>query len=279
MPMASFQLLFMRKMPTKIVSLAKSLIRQANMLLGRLPRIYRSKHIYKMRRIGSVYGGWWVADSLVSSKPVVLSCGLGEDATFDVGFLREYGGIVLIADPTPKAVKYFAVIRGRLGMAPDGNSPESGAVSPLSYDLRGIDGDMIKFLPTAVWNKRELIRFYKPPNPEHVSHSAINFQNLYRTDTPYIEVQADTISGILTERGIGSIDLLKLDIEGAEIEALHQMIQDGIMPRQIMVEYDEMSKPSVYSAGRIKACHNELVKSGYQLIHVEGQNFTYVRNS
>jgi hypothetical protein len=104
----------------------------------------------------------------------------------------------------------------------------------------------------------------------------LNFQNNYATDTPYIEVQSITIDQLMSEFKIDTIDLIKLDIEGAEIEVIIDLLQKGIYPKQILVEYDELSKPSRKSKKRIELAHNALVNSEYILLCKDGINFTYL---
>ena len=52
-------------------------------------------------------------------------------------------------------------------------------------------------LKKALWNKNEKLRFFSPPNPEHVSHSIINYQNRYKENTNFIEVDAISIDKLL----------------------------------------------------------------------------------
>ena len=46
----------------------------------------------------------------------------------------------------------------------------------------------------------------------------------------------------MNEYGHSKIDLLKLDIEGAEIEVLQQMLDDKIFPGYVLVEFDLLLK-------------------------------------
>ena len=88
----------------------------------------------------------------------------------------------------------------------------------------------------ALWNKNESLRFYEPPNPNHVSHSIINYQNEYKKNTSFIEVSAITIENLLNELNLNpeDIPLIKLDIEGAEIEFLNNCLNYGFKPRKYL---------------------------------------------
>jgi hypothetical protein len=44
------------------------------------------------------------------SNAKVLTCGLGEDASFDVEFASKYNAEAIVVDPTPRAIQQFAEI-------------------------------------------------------------------------------------------------------------------------------------------------------------------------
>jgi hypothetical protein len=76
------------------------------------------------------------------------------------------------------------------------------------------------------------------------------------------------------------IPLIKLDIEGAEIEVITSFLDDGIRPEQILVEYDELNNPSLKTRRRVIGCHNKLTLNNYNLIHYSNpNNFLYVLKS
>jgi FkbM family methyltransferase len=132
----------------------------------------------------------------------------------------------------------------------------------------------------ALWIEEKKLRFFSPLDTAHVSHSILNYQNNYRTDSDFIEVEAITIDKLLHDFNIKKIDLIKLDIEGAEIEVIQDMLDKNISPAQILVEYDELAVPSKKSKLRIQACHNALVAKGYRLINFDKpSNFLYTNLS
>jgi len=51
---------------------------------------------------GTAYGGWPVITSQLDSTSTVLSFGLGEDISFDLGVIDRFGSAVHGFDPTPK---------------------------------------------------------------------------------------------------------------------------------------------------------------------------------
>jgi FkbM family methyltransferase len=88
-----------------------------------------------------------------------------------------------------------------------------------AYGLAVIDGD---------------VTFYPPENPEHVSHSMLERPE---TANRVISVPVRSLPSIMKELGHESIDVLKMDIEGAEYDVLDALIASGTRPKQLLVEF------------------------------------------
>jgi FkbM family methyltransferase len=245
------------------------------------PQIKKSAHNFKLIRLGSRHGGWTLVDSKSLRESVVVSCGLGEDASFDVELANRFAAKVVIVDPTPRAVRHFQQITERYGLPATNSYMDKGAAqNPAAYDLSQISPKRFDLVQKAVWNKNGTVKFFAPKNHNHVSHSIVNFQHNWSSETDHMEVPAITFSDLLREQGIKDLPLVKFDIEGAEIEVLEEMMEKEIYPSQILVEFDEITVPSKRSKDRIEKTHRNLVDHGYQLLHVDGpSNFLYARPS
>ncbi|MCK9802119.1 FkbM family methyltransferase [Pseudomonas sp. MAFF 302030] len=232
-------------------------------------------------RLGTSYGGWNFLDDGSLKNSLIISAGLGEDASFDIEFAAKYAARVIVVDPTPRAISHFEEIKKNIGRSRSAQYVNSGTQPVEAYDLSNINKSQLTLVTKALWNKSEKLKFFSPPDHSHVSHSIINFQNNYRKDTDFIEVEAVTLSGLIRETGINSSDvsLLKLDIEGAEIEVLTQCISEGFKPSQILVEFDELNCPSKKGFARISEIHSLLTSSGYRLVCTDGNaDFLYIKN-
>ncbi len=247
-------------------------------LIGHMPALPLARHDYTLRRLGTVYGGWVFAETPIRDCLVVVSCGLGEDASFDVEYAARYGAKVIAVDPTPRAIRHFQLITARLG-SPKTQAYTSSGLQPVeAYDLSRITAGQLLLCDKAIWNVAGELRFFAPANPQNVSYSAVNFQNDYSTETPHIVVEATTMDQLMSAFGLNDISLLKLDIEGAEVEVILDMLAKGIRPRQVLVEYDELAKPGPHASRRVAAAHAALIAAGYSLINAEFYNFTYIRH-
>ena len=80
----------------------------------------------------------------------------------------------------------------------------------------------------------------------------------------------------MEDHGIENLPLLKIDIEGAEIEVIEKMVDDKIFPDQLLVEYDELLHRTERGINRMQKTHDLLIECGYNLIHSDsGANFLY----
>lgn len=196
-----------------------------------------------VKAIGNRGGEWVVPRELIRAGMCCYCVGVGENATFDLSLSTEYACEVVSFDPTPRAISYVNELQAK-------------------HDLT-----KWQFVPIAVWKADGSLRLYEPANPEHVSHSALNLQNT----TKYIEVHSRRLKTIMCDRGHRQIDLLKLDIEGAEHDVLADMLTSDIRPQVVCFEMDQPC-----SLGRMwKTCRG-LAIGGYAVINISGWNVTLV---
>ncbi|WP_257195683.1 MULTISPECIES: FkbM family methyltransferase [unclassified Bradyrhizobium] len=243
------------------------------------PRIKIEPGVAKIVRLGSRYGGWILEDSPDLHGATIVSCGLGEDASFDCEFAAKYSATVIIVDPTPRAVAHFTAIQAEMGRE-NRTAYVDGGKQPISaYPLSRLSADMLRLEPSALWTENTVLKFFAPPNPAHVSHSIINFQNNYATNTDHIEVPSVTLDQLVAKYNLTDLPLLKLDIEGAEVDVLLKMTTTNVRPRQVLVEFDEMLFPSSRGKERAESVDQALRSAGYTCRYKDGPaNFLYVRD-
>ena len=185
------------------------------------------------KRFGSEYGGWNVVAASINSGSVVYSFGIGEDASFDTELIAEFGLTVHAFDPTPKSIQWVK------------NQGFSSKFVMHEYGLAAFDG----------------IAFFNPPeNEEHVSHTLLDRP---ATKTKAISVPVKKLSTIMEELGHEHIEILKVDIEGAEYDVINDMDRSGIIPNQVLVEFHH-EFPGV-GAKMTKDAINKLRSIGYLL--------------
>ena len=232
----------------------------------------------KLDRLGSDYGGWvFVPDpSLFGST--MLSCGLGEDASFDIEFAQRYRASVVLVDPTPRAIAHFNAIVCNLGKPKSVDYSPGGMQQVESYDLTRIGIDQLSLVPFALSDSVGTAKFYEPPNPEHVSHSLVNLQNRYADNTPSIEVSTVNFENLIQNEKLAEISIAKFDIEGSEIAVVPDMIASGVFPGQVLIEFDEMNFPSPRARDNFLKIDRLLNDHGYEAVFFDSRScVTFIR--
>ena len=197
-----------------------------------------------MRRLGSHYGGYYIPLSLLSSESIYYSAGVGEDITFDLGLIDATGCQVFALDPTPRSIEFVR---------------REAANQPRFH-----------FQPLGLWHEEATLRFYAPQDPRHVSHSILNLQG---TDD-YFEAACKTLSSIMAELGHDHLDLLKLNIEGAQYAVLDSIVENRVPVKVLAIAIDQPTSPvKVFKTVR------GLQRAGYSLVKVDGWTYTFVNES
>jgi FkbM family methyltransferase len=225
----------------------------------------------EMLRLGSAHGGWTLPRASIQPGAVAVCIGAGEDISLDVELNRQ-GMNVYILDPTPRARKHVANV---MDAVRNGGAKIAIDRSPTEfYNFEGVAGERFHFLDAGVWNENTTMRFFAPANQEHVSHSIANLQHTQEG----FDAKCLTLRSICEELSLSQIDLLKMDIEGAEYEVLRDVATHGPHPPAICVEFDEIRNPADGQFwGRIAEAVDVMKKAGYRLAHVEQSNAMFLR--
>ena len=200
--------------------------------------------------LGSKYGGWVVPVGLLDSESVCYCGGCGEDISFDLELIKIFHCNVYAFDPAPRAVSYVNTIINDI---------------PLYH-----------FFDVGLWDCQDQLKFYATRNNDCASHSLLSIQ---RTEK-YIKVDVKRLSQIMHENNHQKIDLLKIDIEGAEYKVIGSILEDRLDIKILCVEFDEFINPlnSEYMS-RIRSSIKSLLMNRYQLVYSqENGKYTFVRN-
>src|SRR5713101_7131829 len=63
---------------------------------------------YALSEVGSAYGGYFLDSSLIEPDPIVYSLGVGEDISFDLALIQQFGVTIHAFDPTPRVREWLA---------------------------------------------------------------------------------------------------------------------------------------------------------------------------
>ena len=179
------------------------------------PKVESSK--YQINHYGTNYGGYDIIDNLEIKN--VISCGLGEDASFDVEILNRKNCKVYMVDPTPKAIKHYEQIRNNFGSKRKFEYSNDGKQPVESYNLEKINETNFILIDKAIYNSsKKWLKLYQPLNENFVSASLNQIKN---HNQKFFYAEIITLDEIIKQYKVHNIDLLKLDIEGAEVDVIH----------------------------------------------------------
>lgn len=227
-----------------------------------------------VERIGTPYGGWIIPENWLQPDSVCYLVGAGEDISFDLGVAAKYGCPVHIFDPTPRAVAHVEGLVQNLkqGLATKCSTSPTGFYPEYNPEVAG----QLHFHAVGIWNEDTTLQFFAPQNESHVSHSLVNLQH----SEHYIEVPVRRLSGLMRELGHSRIDLLKLDIEGAEYQVIQSLLEDKIEVGILCIEFDESAANHLDTKylQRIEDSLKALLTAGFRVIAKESDchNYTLV---
>ena len=158
------------------------------------------------------YGGWPVLNDSVNSHSIVYSIGVGTDASFDISLMSKHRCKVFACDPTPKSVAWVK----------DNISDPLFIFNP--WALSDYDGTLQLYLPKS----HDQVSGSLLPSAPHVSDN-------------YVDAPCFRLSSILKKLGHDKIDVLKMDIEGAEYAVVDDLAKSSNLEciGQVLMEVHE----------------------------------------
>ncbi len=177
-------------------------------LLTHWPISCDSTKSVEAKRLGSVYGGGYAIADMLDSDSIVYSIGVGEEISFDQDLSKIAQSHIYGIDPTPRAITFI-------------NECDD---LPTNYSL----------IPIGLGVTSGVQRFFYPAESNHVSMSLV-----HDSGTGYIDCQFLTLSDLMVYLGYDYVNLIKIDIEGAEFELLDKWLKDDYKPPsdQIWIEF------------------------------------------
>ena len=226
-----------------------------------------------MEKLGTEYGGWYVPTNMnLNENSIIYSGGVGEDMSFDILLTSKYKCKIFLIDPTKKAIKHYDEVKlyYTKGQQFTGNI-QNDYYTHIKDSKPNLNNFF--YINKGLWDCKTELKFYKQSNENYVSQSLIEnmFSNVYDI------VEVDSIKNIMTANNHSTIDLLKLDIEGAEIKVLDQMFNDHIYPTYLLIEFDLLLKGKDKEQITSKLIEKMIRNENYKLLVNDKLNITFVR--
>jgi FkbM family methyltransferase len=232
------------------------------------------KPLRDMRSLGWRRHSYHVPEQLLDPTSVCYCVGAGEDVSFDTELKIFYDCDVYIFDPTPYGINHFTQLKQHIERGqPFAASPKN---SPYPYRISAEQLAQITYVPVGVWSSKTVLKFHDPQIEDYASYSVC----LFKDSEAVIEAPVDRLGSLMKNLGHATIDLLKIEIEGAEYAVVDTIVEDKLDIKAILIEFDEVyhAKDKGYHF-RIKRCCSRLRSAGYMLVHsTPNLKRTFVRN-
>jgi len=208
------------------------------LLLWTLGRVLPPAAGLPTERLGTGYGGWTVPAGVIDASWVCYCAGAGIDVSFDRALVERFGCTVVTIDPTDESRAHVAPF------------PE------------------LRFHQAALWSRDGELAMYRAADPTHQTLSADDLQATGRAVT----VSARSLASLRAELGHDRVDLLKLDVEGAEWELLPGLEAESPGLSVVCVEVH----PTRGLRTAVRA-FRALAAAGFRLAARDGADFTFTR--
>lgn len=268
---------FLRSITSKAVSSLRSSTFNETTVASPLLATIDTKELMPpeaLLRLGTAYGGWIIpVNAELDGESICYLAGAGEDISFDCELVKRFGCRARVIDPTPRAIEHFRQLADAVR---NGHRFPVNNSSSDFYDLSPEQLTRLSFLPVGLADKDIELKFFLPQNPAHVSCSTVNLQ---KTEE-FFTAQCHRLATVMAQQGDNRVDLLKMDIEGAEYAVIRDLVTAGPLPHMLLIEFDEVHSPQDHDAlKRIRTHVQMLNKVGMRCVAVEGSNMTLINRA
>lgn len=222
-------------------------------LIFRLRKIIVGKDVYYCKqinipfeRIGNKGADFAINLQALNKDSIIYSFGIGQDISFDLGVISKTNAKILAFDPTPRSKKWLET-----------------QTLPTQFEyfeigLAPYDGEAT---------------FETPQDENHVSFKITNPSNSAKN----IIAQVRKLSTIMKNQSHNKIDVLKIDIEGAEYDVVKNILDENIEIKQILVEVHH--RFSEYQVKSTKELVSRLKEKKYKMFYVSpsGEEFSFIK--
>ena len=183
----------------------------------------------------------------------VIDAGCADDPELAIHLMSTFGVKVYAVDPTRKH-------------------------APTLQELEAANQGRFHHVAAAVASQSGNLKFFE--SQDNVSGSLLQAHaNVQRDQVLSYEVKAMTIADLMREYDMESVDLMKLDLEGAEYSLLGDIDADQLSNvKQLFVEFHHHCLPQ-YSLDDTRRVAAHVETKGFEAFSLDGHNFLFYRTS
>ena len=192
------------------------------------------------RRDTVTVGDWSLIDSMLDEESVVYSLGVGDNIDFDLEAIDRFGATVYAFDPTPFAEEWVA----------SQELPEQFHFRP--WAASGADGSLRLYRRVNTRGRRNKVMWTAEADAGD--------------EEDFVDAPAYTIDSMMQKLSHDRVDLLKMDVEGAEYDIIDGLTPGQGLPRQVLVEFHHRF-PGIHKKRTLDSI-NRLRELGYRIFDV-----------
>lgn len=205
-------------------------------------------HRYPLIELGNRQNScqWMFCPSGLNEHSIVYGGGVGRDLTFDHALVKKFRCTVNLFDGTPTGNETMAL--------PENKIPQ------------------FKYHPVALAGQCGILKFSQPQDKVEGSWAWFKQSGCDAA----LEVPCVDLATLMQRNGHDHIDLLKIDIEGAEYEVIDDLLKRRLPVKQVLVEFHHqiLSGPR---RGQTARAILKMVMAGYRLLKKDGENHTFLK--
>ena len=198
------------------------------------------------------YSDWDVVPDLLEKDDIVYSFGICDDIGFELDAIQKKVNIFAF-DPTPYSVDWIKTQK----------LPSNFKFYP--WAASGTDGEFFLYPRVQKKGKKSTVMY--------------TFHKEAGAGDDGVKVKALTLQTIAKELGHSKIDVLKMDIEGAEYEVVDSLLASSLRPKMVLIEFHHRFK----GIGRNKTSKavKDLREAGYLIasVSITNREVCFVYNS
>ena len=199
--------------------------------------------------LGGERAAWSIAPSGLGRASVIYSVGIGTDISFDLALIERFGVTVHAFDPTPGSIAWLEAqqLPARFRWQQIGLAAYDGHAS-----------------------------FFPPDNPAFVSHTMLPGVG---AGDKAIRVDVRRLSTLMRDLGHERLDVLKMDIEGAEYDVVDDIVASGVDITQLLIEFHH--RFAGVGIERTRQAVEKLNAAGYRIFSVSdtGEEYGFIRRN
>ena len=205
---------------------------------------------YIVESFGDIDHEWNVVTERLTNNSVVISGGAGNDISFELNMIEKIGVQVHLFDPSPTGIATLA----------------------KKSNERYID--RLVFVPKALSGVNGFIYLDPPDDSLEGSWKASDVNH----NQSAIEVPSAKLSGYCASNDIHKIDLLKIDIEGAEYDVIDDILNSKIYVDQLCLEFHSKAQIGIKQTYfDIFWYIFKLYVSGFRIAYITKSDFTLIK--